>query len=65
MSAWSDFANSVAELGTAGVNAYNTVKNGNAPAPAAAPTSTQPNWLLVGGIGAAVVVILLVVMNRK
>ena len=67
VSAWSDFTDSVTSLGTAGVDAYNTYKNANAEpvAPIAPAASGLPSWALPAGIGAIVLVLVLVFATRK
>lgn len=66
MSAWGDFVNSAVEVGSAGVDAYNTVTGRPTPAaaPAAAPASGLPSWALPAAVIAGVAILLLVVLKK-
>lgn len=75
MSAWSEFTDSVVKIGQAGYDAYNdyTSRGGGiipppatpAPAPVTTAAKTSPSWVLPAAIGAVVLVVVLVVFNRK
>lgn len=51
----------------AGTTAYGTYTAGQTPAVRQAPVASAPatNWALIGGIGAAVLLVIILVVSRK
>ena len=67
MSSWSDFLDNVTQLGTAGAEAYQTVKDAGKTSAAPATPAASPSWLkpvLIGG-GVLLAVVLLLSFTRK
>ena len=65
MSSWADFSSSIAELGTAGANAYATVKNGKAGAPQTAAPEERPAWMIPAAIGGGLLLRVLVFLGTR
>lgn len=61
----SDYTDAVGSLGNTASGLLNAL-NGGSKTPAAAPVAAAPaktNWVLIGGIGAAVVVVLVLIVS--
>lgn len=56
---------SLSQVATTGASVYNTVTGQPATAPTSTAAPAKTNWLLVGGIGAAVLVVLMFVLGKK